>query len=124
MLNFPRAWRFRPPAGNEPIPDGVVADIFDLIRRTAAQDQQPQRTLERFKAFFAPVAGAVYSRSTNTGWAETDLLSLMQDAIANAPLCTAPGFLDTRLRYAAWRSSYCSRASSGVRYASFSRRQH
>ena len=38
--------------------------------------------------------------------------------------CTAPGFLDTRLRYAAWRSSYCSRASSGVRYASFSRRQH
>ena len=38
--------------------------------------------------------------------------------------CTAPGFLDTRLRYAAWRSSYCSRASRGVRYASFSRRQH
>ena len=41
-----------------------------------------------------------------------------------APGCTAPGFLDTRLRYTAWRSSYCSRASSGVRYASFSRRQH
>ena len=40
------------------------------------------------------------------------------------PTCTAPGFLDTRLRYAAWRSSYSSRASSGVRYASFSRRQH
>ena len=39
-------------------------------------------------------------------------------------MCTAPGFLDTRLRYAAWRSSYCWRASSGVRYASFSRRQH
>ena len=38
--------------------------------------------------------------------------------------CTAPGFLDTHLRYAAWRSSYSSRASSGVRYASFSRRQH
>ena len=32
----------------------------------------------------------------------------------------APGFLDTRLRYAAWRSSYSSRASIGVRYASFS----
>ena len=42
----------------------------------------------------------------------------------NVFTCTAPGFLDTRLRYAAWRSSYCSRASSGVRYASFSRRQH
>ena len=38
--------------------------------------------------------------------------------------CTAPGFLDTNLHYAAWRSSYSSRASSGVRYASFSRRQH
>ena len=38
--------------------------------------------------------------------------------------CTAPGFLDTRLRYAVWRSSYSLRASSGVRYASFSRRQH
>ena len=38
--------------------------------------------------------------------------------------CTAPGFLDTSLGYAAWRSSYSSRASSGVRYASFSRRQH
>ena len=44
-------------------------------------------------------------------------------ASTHAP-CTAPGFLDTRLRYAAWRSSYSSRASSGVRYASFSRRQH
>ena len=28
--------------------------------------------------------------------------------------CTAPGYLDPRLRYAARRSSYCSRASSGV----------
>ena len=30
------------------------------------------------------------------------------------PECTAPGFLDTRLRYAAGRSSYASRASIGV----------
>ena len=28
--------------------------------------------------------------------------------------CTAPGSLDTRLRYAAWRSSCSSRASIGV----------
>ena len=86
MLNFPGAWRFRPPAGNEPIPDGVVSDIFDLIRRTAAQNDQRQRTLERFKAFFAPVAGAVYSQSTSASWAETDLCSFMEDATANAPL--------------------------------------
>ncbi len=31
------------------------------------------------------------------------------------PVCTAPGFLDTSLGYAAWRSSYSSRASRGVR---------
>ena len=31
------------------------------------------------------------------------------------PCCTAPGFLDTSLCYAAWRRSYSSRASSGVR---------
>ena len=50
-------------------------------------------------------------------------LVLWRAALAKG-ICTAPGFLDTRLRYAAWRSSYCWRASSGVRYASFSRRQH
>ena len=86
MLNFPSSWRFRPPAGNEPIPAGVVSDIFDLIRRTAAQNDQRQRTLERFKAFFAPVAGAVSSQSTSASWAETDLCSFMEDATANAPL--------------------------------------
>ena len=48
----------------------------------------------------------------------------VQRQLTAAGACTAPGFLDTRLCYAAWRSSYCSRASSGVRYASFSRRQH
>ena len=34
--------------------------------------------------------------------------------LAVLPKCTAPGFLDTRLRYAAGRSSYASRASIGV----------
>ena len=55
----------------------------------------------------------------------------VQDVLAEADAesqfiedCTAPGFLDTSLGYAAWRSSCSSRASSGVRYASFSRRQH
>ena len=86
MLNFPGAWRFRPPAGYEPIPAGVVSDIFDLIKITAAQDQRYQRTLERFKTFFARVSGAVDSWSSNASWAETDLLSSMQEATVNAPL--------------------------------------
>ena len=51
-------------------------------------------------------------------WLRDRLLKL------GAHVWTAPGFLDTRLRYAACCSSYSSRASSGVRYASFSRRQH
>ena len=34
--------------------------------------------------------------------------------IGCARRCTAPGSLDTHLCYAAWRSSYSSRASIGV----------
>ena len=34
--------------------------------------------------------------------------------VSHQPTCTAPGFLDTHLCYAAWRSSYSSRASIGV----------
>ena len=87
MLNFPASWRFKPPVGNEPIPAGVVAEIFDLIRQTAAQDQQlRQRTLEHFKRSFAPAAHVDYCRSSDAGWAETDLHSLMEAATPNAPL--------------------------------------
>ena len=98
MLNFPGEWRFRPPADYEPIPAGVVADIFDLIQRTGAQDHPYQRTLERFKTFFARVSGTLASRSSSASWAETDLLTFMQDATANAPL-----FIEAF--YDAWEAS-------------------
>ena len=49
-------------------------------------DEQYQRTLEHFKTFFARLGDAVDSWSSSASWAETDLLSLMQDATANAPL--------------------------------------
>ena len=39
----------------------MVADIFDLIKRTTAQDQQYQDTLERFKSLFARAGDAVDS---------------------------------------------------------------
>ena len=49
---------------------------------------------------------------------ELELLDREQRAterrIKAAKLCTAPGSLDTHLCYAAWRSSYSSRASIGV----------
>ena len=64
----------------------MVEDIFDLIKRTAAQDQQYQETLERFKSFFARAGDAVDNWSSNASWAETDLLNFMQDVTANAPL--------------------------------------
>ena len=86
MLNFLSAWRFRPPAGYEPIPNDLVHEIFDLIKRTAVQDEQYQRTLERFKTLFARVSGTDSAWSSNASWAETDLLSVMQDVSANAPL--------------------------------------
>ena len=86
MLNFLGAWRFEPPAGYDRIPNDVVHEIFDLIKRTAVQDEQYQRTLERFKTLFARAGGAVDSWSSSASWAETDLLSLMQGATANPPL--------------------------------------
>ena len=86
MLNFPGAWRFSPPAGCETIPTEVVDEIFDLIKRTAVQDERYQRTLERFKTFFARASGAIDNQSSNAGWAESDLHGLMHDATANPPL--------------------------------------
>ncbi len=42
-------------------------------------------------------------------------LQLVVGLVEDWARCTAPGFLDTSLGYAAWRSSYSSRASRGVR---------
>ena len=41
-------------------------------------------------------------------------LGFMYATGRGVPPCTAPGSLDTHLCYAAWRSSYSSRASIGV----------
>ena len=69
------------------------------------------------------ILGVSFSRIPREGPQRVeDLVAVIYSRIQY--LCIAPGFLDTRLRYAAWRRSYSSRASSGVRYASFSRRQH
>ena len=47
---------------------------------------------------------------------ETDIFVAYEyaGAVRDIYLCTAPGSLDTHLCYAAWRSSYSSRASIGV----------
>ena len=53
-------------------------------------------------------------RSTNSA-GDTIESSTWHHIVYWGSRCTAPGFLDTSLGYAAWRSSYSSRASSGVR---------
>ena len=45
---------------------------------------------------------------------ELVILSGNAEKLKDSRKCTAPGFLDTHLCYAAWRSSYSSRASIGV----------
>lgn len=57
-------------------------------------------------------ADAIAEASSRPGMHCVGIKSVEQQHIQQ---CTAPGFLDTGLGYAAWRSSYSSRASSGVR---------
>ena len=99
-----------------PIQDSLELHPVPLPRRLDVVQHQLSRIPER---------------DASDGNRERDALSpgfstvvTTPQVVAQASSCTAPGFLDTRLRYAAWRSLYSSRASSGVRYASFSRRQH
>ena len=51
-----------------------------------------------------------FFRTVNTPYT----YGMFQHNACNYCDCTAPGSLDTRLRYAAWRSSCSSRASIGV----------
>jgi hypothetical protein len=82
MLNFSSAWRFETPG---PIADGVSDDFFQLIGKIATQGSR-KAILEHFKDFFAGAAGTTASYSSSAGWAETDLLSYVSSAAANAPL--------------------------------------
>ena len=96
--------------------------------KTSTMQEEMQEAAEAGYAFVGVMGG-----ETSFGGSEVVIvMERLSDSmprfeyrlLANSKTCTAPGFLDTRLRYAAWRSSYSSRASLGVRYASFSRRQH
>jgi hypothetical protein len=82
MLKFNGAWRFDSPG---PIADGVSDEFFRLIGKVASQGSRKD-ILEYFKDFFAGAAGTTASYSSSAGWAETDLLSYMSSAAANALL--------------------------------------
>ena len=67
--------------------------------------------VQRLKKLPAIVSENLYCVTISRSYAVPSSL----DSTPVAKLCTAPGFLDTSLCYAAWRRSYSSRASSGVR---------
>jgi len=89
VLKFSASWRFRPPHSEQlhtdQIPDGAVHDFMGMIRKTATQGDL-QDYLEHFKRFFCATNGNPHSRSSSTGWAETDLQTEMFSAAENAPL--------------------------------------
>jgi hypothetical protein len=58
--------------------------LYNLIVKVAAQGNR-RRLLEHFKSYFAGAAGMV-SRSSDEGWADTDLQRYMEQATENAPL--------------------------------------
>ena len=56
-----------------------------LIDRICGQGSR-RKVLERFKSHFAEAAGVPYHRSSNEGWASSDLDYVMTQAAENAPL--------------------------------------
>ena len=83
MLNFDSRWRFTSPGA---IGETVSADLFVFIKKVAAQHSNRQHVIEHYKTYFAEAAGHPSYTSTSLGWAETDLMSYMTEAAANAPL--------------------------------------
>ena len=92
----------------EAVRDAIVARISGVVSCADVTDTQ-----------LAAITGTLSLQEENiTALAAGDfdeLTALTALDLQNNSLCTAPGFLDTRLHYAAWRSLYSSRASSGVR---------
>jgi hypothetical protein len=56
-----------------------------MISKVATQGSR-QGVLEHFKGHFCAAIGTTHVRSSNEGWAETDLTSFMHNASENAPL--------------------------------------
>lgn len=82
MLEFEGKWRFDSPCRIEP---EVVWKFRALIDRISPISGS-WKTLEHFKRYFAPAAGASFAQSSSEDWASTDLDNLMSDAADNAAL--------------------------------------
>ena len=82
MLEIEGKWRFDSPCAMQL---HVVGKFRELIDRISTIDGNWQ-TLEHFKKCFASKVGQAYARSSNEGWALSDLADLMSAAAENAPL--------------------------------------
>ena len=82
-LEFDASWRFEAPPGE--VPNKLINEFSTLIARIATH-RPGQSTLEHFKAYFAAAAGTTSTRSSNAGWAQSDLDSYMQQASLNVPI--------------------------------------
>lgn len=83
-LRFPGQWRFQPPTDgryiNSAIPTAAVREFQEIIDRISSQGNRWEM-LEHFKGHFGNS-----SRSSDEGWADTDLNHAMQHQAKNAPL--------------------------------------
>jgi len=84
-LKFSGQWRFKTPENIDPISNDAINDFMSLVEKIAAQGDRWD-ILEGFKAFFAPAAGSTHYRSSSEGWAETDLLSYLEQTAINPPI--------------------------------------
>ena len=82
MLEFDGNWRYESPRAVKPEVDMAFRRLIDRICGQGSRKE----ILEHFKSHFATAAGEPYQRSSNEGWASTDLDYVMRKAAENAPL--------------------------------------
>ncbi|AXW61553.1 hypothetical protein CJO94_05875 [Ralstonia solanacearum] len=76
MLEFDGRWRFESPGK---LSVDVINDVYMQVICKVVSQGDRQDLLEIFKRRFAQAAGKSSMRSSSESWAETDLLSYMED---------------------------------------------
>lgn len=82
MLKFENTWRFDSPG---PIPAETKDALWALLTKVIAQRGE-QAITEQFKQFFGSAAGETVYRSSDRGWAISDLRSHFESAADNGPM--------------------------------------
>jgi hypothetical protein len=91
-LQLPQGSRFERRSAGEGLAQAVVSEFEGLIGKVVAQgDRRP--LLEHFKSYFCGAIGAAHYRSSDEGWAYTDLMTYMAEA-AKTPELFVEAFYD------------------------------